>query len=163
MKFINLIKTINISYGWGLLKLFLVHPIYGFPTLSATKKCIQLANSHYGKLHHKDNLANAFRHALWSYLLAKKAYQWKKNKIKAKAWAKIITDYHEDIMPNPPLMRAMDSHNNAIGIELFKTHSNFTTSEIVTHLKTMTKEAKKITKPSDIALYKTKLVYIINL
>ena len=63
----------------------------------------------------KDNEADAFRHALWSYKMAKSM---------GYAVAKRITDGHEITTPNPLGSRLMDLYNNEVGRQLAADTSN---------------------------------------
>jgi hypothetical protein len=55
---------------------------------------------------------DAFRHAYWSALLARDI---------GPANALRFTTAHEDYSANPPSERAMDVHNNKVGISIFET------------------------------------------
>ena len=156
----SFIKSIKISLFWSLFKLFLKHPLWVIPTLKATKKCIRICNVVFGKLHHKNNPTNAFRHALWNFIIAKECLKWYGTMEKVIAWAKTITDWHEAFSPNPPLAREMDLHNNRIGRDLFVKHINSTLEEVILILKEMTSKALKISVLKELESNKNHLVYI---
>ncbi len=121
---------------------------------------MDIAYSEYGKLHHLSNPANAFRHALWVILIAKRCLKWKKDEKKAINWAKQFTDWHEDFSPNEALERAMDLHNNSIGVFLFDKVKDKNEVETISFLKQKASEAVKISKLEDSYNFPNKLVYI---
>lgn len=121
---------------------------------------MNIAQKEYGSRHHLSNQANAFRHAFWVILIIKKCLKWRTDKEKAKAWAKTFTDWHEDFSPNAALERAMDFHNNEMGIVFFEEIKNKKEAEIVSFLKRKASEAIKIESVEEVQNFKTKLVYI---
>lgn len=142
-----------------LVKVFLKHPVYLIPTYRATNKTIKTCNQLYGKLHHENNRTNAFRHALWNYLICKYCYPITKSPEKAANWSKKITDLHERLSPNEGLAKAMDLHNNRIGRQLFR--SNFEEKEkIVPVLQKMMTQAIKVTSLREVEEENYKLVFI---
>ena len=158
--FWRIIKELDFKQLFGLFWLFLQNPLYAFPTIFATKRCMDIAQSEFGSRHHLSNPANAFRHALWVILIAKKCLKWRTNEEKAKAWAKTFTDWHEDFSPNAALERAMDFHNNDMGIVFFDELKNKNEAEIVSFLKQKASEAMKIEAVEEVGNFKNKLVYI---
>ena len=134
--------------------------MYAFPTIFATKRCMNIAYEQYGSKHHLGNPANAFRHALWVILITKKCLKWQKNEQKAKAWAKKFTDWHEDFSPNEALEEAMDLHNNQMGIFYFDEIKDKNEVEIVSFLKQKASEAVKILTVDEVENFEDKLVYI---
>src|SRR5690606_39389481 len=96
------------------------HPLFLWPTIRATRECVRVSTEHYGRLHHKNGPANAFRHALWNYMIAEACSPDGVREERAIAWAEKITRWHEDAFPNPDLARNMDLHNNAIGREIWR-------------------------------------------
>lgn len=94
-----------------------------FPTYKATKSTIAFANAHFGSSHRRNTPANAFRHALWNWLIAKACYRITRDKEKVLLWTKKITDMHEKILPGNEVSNAMDLHNNAVGRQMFKTET----------------------------------------
>ena len=144
----------------GLFWLVLKHPLFIIPTLEATKLTMQIAQREYGEKHKGNTAENAFRHALWSFIIAKKCLKWNNNIPKVLRWVKLITEKHEVIAPNPPLERAMDEHNNVLGMQLFEQSPNWEIAKAVSHLKTAITTAKKIEKPSEADSFGDELVYI---
>lgn len=155
------IKQLNLKQTFTLGKTFLFRPGLLFPTYRATRQTVQICNRLFGKAHHKDNKTNAFRHALWNFLIAKKSLPQLKEKTKAIAWAKEITDLHEKLSPNPELPRTMDLHNNEVGRNLFQ--QEITSEEIIEKLQEMMKEAQFVDQAAEIPNYPERLVYIESL
>ncbi|MEZ4809978.1 MAG: hypothetical protein R2819_06425 [Allomuricauda sp.] len=123
---------------------------------------MKISTDHYGRLHHKNGPANAFRHALWNCLIAKRCYVWQKNPQKAVSWAKKITDWHENAFPNRELARKMDLHNNAVGRIIFEDNIGKTENEIVEMLNKMARHSIKIDAHSNMTELKNQLVHIID-
>ncbi|UII77483.1 hypothetical protein LV716_06860 [Flagellimonas sp. HMM57] len=143
-----------------LVKLCFRFPLFVFPTLSATRKCMSVSTQHYGRAHYENGPANAFRHALWNYLIAKSCYRWSKNKIRVLSWSEKITDWHEHAFPNRKLAKNMDLHNNEIGRYIFKKHPNKTILEVIEIFREMTATSSKVDATSNFATFKNKLVHI---
>ena len=155
------IKQLNLKQTFILGKTFLFRPGLLFPTYRATRQTVQICNRLFGKAHHKDNKTNAFRHALWNFLIAEKSLPQLKEKTKAIAWAKEITDLHEKLSPNPELPRTMDLHNNEVGRSLFQ--QEIASEEIIEKLQEMMKEAQFVDQATEIPNYPERLVYIESL
>jgi hypothetical protein len=154
------IKKLKVKEVFILVKTFLWRPRLIFPTYKATKETVQICNNLFGNTHHKNNKANAFRHALWNFKIAAASFPKLKDKNAAVAWAKEITTLHEQLSPNLALPKAMDLHNNEVGRKLFQ--QEITSVEIIDKLKQMMEEAKKVTSEEELAELKYKLVYIEN-
>ena len=90
------------------------------PTYRATKMAISLADAHFGPTHRKNTPANAFRHGLWNWLIAKECSRRTSRVEKVLSWTERITDIHEKILPGSLIANAMDLHNNAVGRWHFK-------------------------------------------
>lgn len=161
----NILKIWNrlsLKSFWILIKLCFSSPLYVFPTISATKKCMVISTKLYGREHYKNGPANAFRHAFWNYLIAKKCFSWKKKVESVLIWTKKITDWHEAAFPNRALARKMDLHNNEVGRFIFKESFTKLESQVVDTFREMTLNAVKIGSETDLALLKDQLVYIIE-
>lgn len=104
----------------GVTGFFFRHPFLFLSALPATLQCVSICDRLFGKTHHKDNKANAFRHALWNMLLVRNALKTGSSPKAAAGWAKELTDWHEDFSPNRELARAMDLHNNNTGRVLYR-------------------------------------------
>ena len=139
----------------------LSRPLFIFPTLKATKDCMKVSTAHYGKLHHKNGPANAFRHALWNCLIAQRCFRWGKNKDIVLDWAKKVTDWHENAFPNKALAKTMDLHNNEVGRFIFKENIEKSEEEIIAILQKMTRESIKIEEGADLSEFKNQLVHIL--
>jgi len=150
--FKNILKVIFIG---------LSRPHFILPTIKATKDCIAISTKNYGKLHHKNGPANAFRHAFWNYLIAKQCYKWQQNEKTVLAWAKKVTDWHEDSFPNKKLPKRMDLHNNEVGRFIFEQNMENTEKEIIELLKQMALESIKIDESSVLSEYKNRMVHIL--
>ncbi|MFP2997859.1 hypothetical protein ABN763_18240 [Spongiivirga sp. MCCC 1A20706] len=162
----QLIRSLSFKQLWGLTLLFIRRPLLLYPTAHATRVTYSICNKKFGKKHHKNGQANAFRHAVWNVLIIVKCLKWNSNKIKCMAWAKRITDWHEDFAPNEPLARAMDLHNNNIGRQVFadfyKKEGKNVTEKVIEQLTIMTKSAIFITEMNQIKPDLKALVYIEN-
>ncbi|MBW8243146.1 hypothetical protein K1F50_10070 [Muricauda oceani] len=151
--FKNILKVIFIG---------LSRPHFIWPTIKATKDCIAISTKNYGKLHHKNGPANAFRHAFWNYLIAKRCFKWQQNKETVLAWAKKVTDWHEDSFPNKKLPREMDLHNNEVGRFIFEQNTDKSEQEVIELLKQMALESIKIDENSILSEYKNRMVHILE-
>lgn len=137
----------------------ITRPSLILPTYRATKETLALCRRKFGKRHHGDNKANAYRHAFWNYLLCEKCTTVTNSKETALAWAEKITDLHEKLSPNSEIARNMDLHNNLIGRNLFL-EAQVSEVNIQQTLEQMLKNAKKITEVQEIKKAGNKLVYI---
>jgi hypothetical protein len=160
MKITGFLKLLNKGNAWSFIFLFMRHPFNFIPTFIATYQCVKISDEHYGNLHHQNNVTNAFRHALWNYLIAKKCSAWRRNKRKAIQFSEKITNWHEEFSPNAPLEKEMDLHNNYIGRKLFIQENEESTDIFVNFLKDKVSSAKRIESIEDIKLYRNDLVYI---
>ena len=154
------IKLINKGNAWSFIIIFIRHPFNIIPTFLATYQCVKISDEHYGTLHHKNNATNAFRHALWNFLIAKKCSSWRRNKRKAIRFAQKITDWHEEFSPNEPLEKEMDLHNNYIGRKLFIQENEESVDIFVEILKDKVENSILITKIEDLKDNNNCLVYI---
>ncbi|WP_347373729.1 hypothetical protein [Aequorivita sp. Q41] len=158
--FWRIFKKLDFKQLFGLFWMFLKNPMVAFPTVLATKKCMNIAYKEYGSKHHLSNKANAFRHALWVVLIIQKSLKWRKNEEKIKAWALKFTSWHEDFSPNKPLERAMDLHNNKVGITFFDEVKGENEAASITFLKEKASEAKQIKAVEETNNHKKSLVFI---
>nr|WP_299382404.1 hypothetical protein [Allomuricauda sp.] len=147
-------------------KIFLIglrNPWFVLPTFKATQQSMKISTEHYGRKHHKNGPANAFRHALWNFIIAKKCQRWSNDQTKILAWTKQITDWHEEAFPNSELAKAMDLHNNHVGRNLFEMYSDKTITGIVNHIKEMASNSTFIQSKSDLSTLKNQLAHITKL
>ena len=99
-----------------LLGLLLRHPLFAFLTLIATLRTFKITNKKFPE----NGRGNAFRHALWSCLIMMYCCKISSPQ-KSLKWCKQITDLYEELFVNEEIARAMDLHNNQIGMDLFMT------------------------------------------
>ncbi|MBT8312668.1 MAG: hypothetical protein KJO94_00225 [Eudoraea sp.] len=144
------LKSLDISALWALLKLCLRHPFRVIPTIRATRECVSVCDQHFGKTHHRNSPANAFRHALWNYYIARECNKGDGGHSKILEWTKKITDWHEVFSKNDFLAREMDLHNNRLGRLLFGQDPNMEAEEIITLLKSKLTTSIKISTPEDL-------------
>ena len=121
---------------------------------------MQICDRIYGDAHHGDNKSNAFRHALWNILISRRAFKVVKTNEKAICWTEKITTLHETLMPNPPLEREMDLHNNMLGRKYFFELQDASEEEIIQFLKVKIGEAVQIKTVEETENLKDFLVYI---
>ena len=146
----HFIKRANAKQIWQLIGLSLGNIRLLWPTYKATKKAVQYSNTYFGTKHHKNTPANAFRHAVWNYLIASECAHWSKNDAKVVAWTNKITNLHELILPRNELADAMDLHNNAVGLHIYTTNKALPLEEVIIHLLAMVKRSAKITSNEEI-------------
>lgn len=144
---------------FSVLKIFIRRPRYIYPTYQATKKTLQICEELYPEKHHKNGKENAFRHALWNYLICKFCFSISNDIDTARNWSDKITQFHEKLAPNEELAKAMDLHNNRIGQFLF-TNDSKTIPEIIGLFQTAMNNAICIEKPDEITQVKEDLVFI---
>lgn len=95
------------------------HPLLIPGTVWATLQSSGIAERAFADSHYGNGIANAFKHALWSALLAKHN-QWALHSTqKAVDWSRFFTDLHETNFPNPPQEKQMDLYNNQLGREIY--------------------------------------------
>lgn len=162
MAIVKRIASLEVKELVGLCIVFLKQPFYLLPTYKATNRTVAICNRLYKKLHHEDNRTNAFRHALWNFLICQYCLPAAKSPEAAMSWSEKITDLHEVLSPNDKLAKLMDLHNNRIGRELF--YNSLTSNlEIVTVLQQKTREAVKVESQAEIEKAANNLVFIENL
>ncbi|WP_299213176.1 hypothetical protein [uncultured Aquimarina sp.] len=160
MKIRNIISRFSVRQLFRLSGLLLQNPLYIIPTLRATKKTMIICDSLYGKTHHNNGKANAFRHALWNALICQKTFVHSKNEEKSIIWAQKITDLHEKLAPNKAIEEAMDLHNNRLGRAYFKRLKNTSEEEIIAFLEEKTKNANLVKDIKEINEFDDNLVYL---
>ena len=159
MAIIRRIATLRFRELVILCVIFLKRPLFLLPTYKATNKAVEICNRLYGRLHHEDNRTNAFRHALWNYLICRYCLKIAGSREKSISWSKQITDLHERLSPNEGLARRMDLHNNRIGREMFLQFSG-SEEKAISILQQKTKEAVQVTIPAEIEEERENLVFI---
>lgn len=157
---IKVLRSVSTKKMWELIRLGFSYPLFVLPTLKATKECVRISTSLYGRAHYKNGAANAFRHAFWNYLIAKRCYTLRKNESNALIWTKKITDWHEEAFRNRDLAKKMDLHNNEVGRFLFQKYVSKMKKEVLETLQQMTLNAIQVDEDSDFSKYKNTLIYI---
>ncbi len=137
-------KSLRLSALWPLIGICLKNPLYVIPTIKATKRCILICDALYGQNHHKNTAANAFRHALWNFLISRDCSSSSKDQVKVLRWTKDITDWHEKFSKNNRVEMAMDLHNNRVGRILFLENQDLSEHDLVSLLKKMADSSIKI-------------------
>lgn len=158
----KLFKVLNFKQLISLSGRFFRHPLYMSATVFATLKTYRISQKEFPNIHGKHNKANAFRHALWNILIAKKCSRFSGDVESILDWTKSITDWHEEFAPNEELAKEMDLHNNRIGRDVYPQLSKQKVNEIVTFMKAQLDQAVKIKDVSQIVKYSGQLVYLEN-
>jgi len=160
---VNLWKRIRqLSIG-QLFKLGLVigsRPLLIRPTLSATKRTLQICDTLYGRAHHKNGKANAFRHALWNILICRNCRKRTKSDEKSAIWTEKLTLLFEKVTKNDLLDQHMDLQNNSLGIKWFLGKSFENETEVVRFIQKKLENAQKVTKIEEIGNIENTLIYI---
>lgn len=162
MAVLNRIKSLSFKQLFLLVRAFISRPFYFFPTHRATLQTVQICNKLFKNQHHKNNVTNAFRHALWNVLIAKRCYKMNKSLEKSILWAKQITDLHEQLAPNSFTEMQMDLHNNQIGRVIFVEHKLYKESQetIISVLKEKMNSAILIKSAAEIENFSNQFVYL---
>ncbi len=129
-------------------------------TIQATLQTFQISQKEFPNIHGKNNKANAFRHAFWNALIAKKCIRFSSNIESVLDWTKKITDWHEEFAPNEKLAEMMDLHNNKIGRQKYREFGDESVKEMVKLMISELDHAAKISDVSEIQQYSHQLVYI---
>lgn len=153
----SLRQLIELSYA------LIQKPKLIFPVLRATKRTLEICNTHYDRQHFANNKTNAFRHVLWNILICRNIDKKLKNDEKSVNWTKKVTDLYEKVTKNDILDELMDLHNNAIGRKVFLDKKGLNELEIVHLLQKMLPFAIKVNKKDDFDQLDDKLVYISEL
>jgi hypothetical protein len=153
------IKLLSVRQLLRLSAVFIQKPLLILPTIKATNETIKICDSLYGKEHHKSNAANAFRHALWNFILCSKTNKILKNEDKSAIWTEKVTNLYEKVTKNPIFDQVMDLHNNRIGRDLYLSKKDQKQEEIINLLQEMVKKANKFTKIEEIQNYENELVF----
>ncbi|WP_224488337.1 DUF6973 domain-containing protein [Robertkochia flava] len=160
---LKLLKILQWKQFKGVSGFFFRHPLLFLSAITATGQCLLICDRMFGKSHHKNNKANAFRHALWNMMLMRNAFVVEKNSEKVRSWVKSLTDWHETFSPNPPLARSMDLHNNAAGRQLYLQNfdrNGVKNSQLTQALLPLLKTARKINSTEELHRFPGELIYI---
>jgi sialic acid synthase SpsE len=119
-----------------------------------------LCDELFGHAHHRSNKENAFRHALWNILICHNTLKKSINEEKSMVWTRKVTDLYEKVTDNDEMEKAMDLHNNNVGLNLFSSVFNKKEAEIINILQNMMVKSEKVTNFDDFIKFKHKLVYL---
>lgn len=156
----NVLKRLRFKQLVGLTLLALKYPLYLYPTLKATSFSFRLAKKLFPETHGKKGKGNALRHAIWNTMICFYCYNWRKDMDRVNAWAKIITDKHEQLFPNKELDTIMDLHNNRIGREIFKKNSFTSADEVISTIQEKLKVAEKVDTIENYNKNSQEMIYI---
>lgn len=162
----RVIKSLSLRQITGIVGKVIMNPLMFYCFVKATKKCIFICDTRFGKAHHKNNKANAYRHALWNMLIAHQCMKAGKNLSLSLSWAEEMTNWHEQTFVNNPLETQMDLHNNEMGRLMFgqmhQEGKGIVAIETIEHqLLEEVKKAHKISKKTlDRSSFKKKLIFI---
>ena len=141
---IKILTKIRLRKVLELAGMALKHLRFLYPTYLATQQCMDISTKYFQRKHYNNGQANAFRHALWNYLIALKCTDKSKNRTRALSWTKSITDWHEAAFVNRPLAQRMDLHNNAVGRALFLEKKFPNKDAVISHLLELAIQSVKI-------------------
>lgn len=154
------VKSMDFKQLWSLFWLSARHPRFILPTIRGTRRTITICDELYGDKQHLNGPENAFRHALWNVLLVHYSTQKGLPLQRSLAWAKKITDWHEDFSPNAALARAMDLHNNRVGRDIIAQFQPEEEDFFVAHLLKMVPLSRKRTVENQFKNHCNELIYI---
>ena len=140
--------------------LFLSEPFLIEPTIKASKRTMIICDELFGQVHHRSNKANAFRHALWNILICQKTLKKTQNEEKSIIWTQKVTNLYEKVTDNKKMEKAMDLHNNSIGLNLFSNVFDQKEAKIITLLQEMMKKSQKVTNFEDFNKFNHVLVHL---
>lgn len=160
MSFWKIIKGLNYRQLSSLFVWFLKHPLYMMSTIQATLQTFQVSQKKFPNIHGGHNKANAFRHAFWNVLIAKKSARFSNDTESILNWTQKITDWHEEFSPNEKIAEAMDLHNNRIGRDKYLEYGEKPVKEIVKMMILELDDAVKISDVGEIQQYSRRLVYL---
>lgn len=156
----RILKSINPTQFFAYTGMVWKRPLFIYPSIKATLECQKISHDIFGNKHNQNAKPNAFKHGLWSVLVAKECSKWSKNTDKVMAWTLFFAAKNEALFENPPLERTMDEHNNVVSRALFLEIGHLPVSEIVLILKSKLDEAVAITPSTNLDQHNTNLVYI---
>ncbi len=158
--FIKTLTKVRLHKLLELANMALQHLDFLYPTYLATKQCMAVSTKYFQRKHYNNGQANAFRHALWNYLIALKCTDRSKNLDRVLSWTKCITDWHETAFVNRPLAQRMDLHNNAVGRTFFIKEKINTKDAAIAYFLELATRSIKITENSTLKEFPLTLVHI---
>ena len=160
MNYWRRIQQLNFKQFFQFFVLFARQPLLVRPTFIASNRTMTICDELFGQSHHKNNRANAFRHAFWNILICQKTLKLTKNEEKSLIWTQKVTFLYEKVTQNEDLERFMDLHNNAVGRNQFLAIFDKKEEEIVELLQNMMKNAQKLIKTDQKGILSNQLIYI---
>lgn len=159
-KLFNIVRKLTANLTWKMVSGLLSKPLLLLPTVWATIESVLFSEINFEENSGARGVANAFRHAAWNLLIAQNS-SFFTSKSKAVAWAKFITDLHEECFPNESFDHEMDLHNNRIGREVFEelTQQKLSKKEMISELVCKTDSAVGLTDETLMKNYLDELVY----
>ncbi len=145
-----------IGFGWILIR----SPHLILPVYKVTQKTMQISNERYGKAHFYSGKANAFRHALWNYLLCQKVNSIINNPIRSSIFTECLVNYYEKVTQNEAMERMMDLHNNEIGRMIFLSTLKENQEKMIDFIQKQAKNAQKVSKIESFQEFMNQLVYL---
>ncbi len=139
----------------------LSNPLLLLPTVWGTVESVAFSELNYTENHSGRGVANAFRHAAWNALIAYNCSYFTSHE-KALAWAKKITDLHEECFRNEDFDRLMDLHNNQIGRKIYKENISkprIKKNDLIKKIVDTSKSGQGLSEPQKISEYPTEMVY----
>lgn len=112
-------SSISLSLCGEMALTLLKRPLLIIPTVWATIECTLISEKLFKKASTGNGIGNAFKHALWNAIIALYCQRFYSNPDRPLAWAKKITDLHENCLPNKEKDRQMDLFNNSLGREIY--------------------------------------------
>jgi hypothetical protein len=154
------IKKLKVSsllgFGWILIR----NPLLIVPVYKVTHRTMQISNERYGKAHFYSGKANAFRHALWNYLLCKKVNGITNDPIGSASFAERLVNYYEKVTQNDIMDRTMDLHNNQFGRDIFLIHLAENDQKMIDFIQMKANNAQKATRLDHFEQFTDQLVYL---
>lgn len=145
-----------LGFGWILIR----RPHLIFPVYQVTQRTMQICNERFGKAHFNAGKANAFRHALWNYLLCRKVNGIINNPIHSALFTERLVNYYEKVTRNEVMDRRMDDHNNAIGRNIFLSNLDENEEKMIDFMQNEAKNAQKVSQIEGFSNMGNKLVYL---
>ena len=154
------IRRLKLGHLYLLSLLFLSKPFLIGPTLKATKRTMVICDELFGQGHHRSNKTNAFRHALWNILICNNTLKKTQNREESIIWTEKVTNLYETVTDNGKMEKAMDLHNNKVGLKLFSVVFGKKEEEIISILQNMMGKSQKVTDLDDFSKFKHDLVHL---
>lgn len=154
------IKKLSLSKLMGLGWILVRTPKLIVPVYQMTQRTMSICDEHYGKAHFNSGKANAFRHALWNYLLCAEINNIIGDPQRSTSFTEQLVNHYEKVTQNEEMDRNMDLHNNLFGRNLFLNKFGENEENPIVFLHKSAKMAKKITKTDDLEQFSNQLVYL---